>query len=172
MPKVRYLRIRFANPIFPNEIHWFRSAVIEKTRRNSDHFHNHDGEAGYHYRYPLIQYKVTHKKASIVCLQDGTDEIHHLLGRRDLQFRIGSRQEEYSIEDVQLNYFHVDLWERSFHYSLLRWIPLNQQNYKEWAMLEGDVSAQGVMLERLLKGHLLGFATGVDWQVPGQGPGG
>ncbi len=166
MPQIRYLRIRFANPIFPYEIPYFRAAVIEKTKRESDHFHNHQGDEGFLYRYPLIQYKVTQKKASIICLNDGTDEIHHLLGRRDLDFQIGTRQENYSIEDVQLHYYNVQTLQQPLSYSLLHWMPLNQKNHSQWEGLKDNPQDQAAMLTRILRGHILGFATGIGWHIP------
>jgi hypothetical protein len=165
MPRIRYLCIRFANPIYPNEIPYFRAAVIEKTHRESNAFHNHDEAKGYLYRYPLIQYKVTYKKASIICLNEGTDEIHHLLGRRDLDFQIGKRREAYAIEDVRLHYHEVQTMDHRFYYSLLNWLPLNQRNHADWTALQDDLPGQAAMLTRILKGHILGFASGVDWQV-------
>lgn len=165
MAKVRYLCIRFGNTIFPNEIPYFRSAVIEKTQRTSDAFHNHDQGNGFLYRYPLIQYKVTQRKASIVCLNEGADEIHHLLGRQDLDFQIGRRYEHYTIEDVRLHYQEVGTNQELLHYSLLNWMPLNQKNHAEWNALESSLSGQAEMLSRILKGHILGFATGIEWQV-------
>lgn len=166
MPQVRYLRIRFANNIFPYEIPYFRAAVIEKTQRESVHFHNHNGDEGFVYRYPLIQYKVTNRKASIICLNDGTDEIHNLLGRKDLDLQIGTRSESYAIEDVAMHYFNVQVWRQPFQYALLNWMPLNQKNYRDWQALEGNEAAQAAMLQRILRGHILAFATGVDWRVP------
>ncbi len=84
MPKVRYLKVRFAQCIFPYDIPKFRAAVIEKTERIASLFHNHKNDQEVIYRYPLIQYKVTHRKASIICLDAGTDDIHHLLQHREL----------------------------------------------------------------------------------------
>ena len=70
MPSIRYLHIRFDQNIFPYEIHRFRAAVIEKTRRIAPWFHNHQDDGKSIYRYPLIQYKVAFKKASILCLHE------------------------------------------------------------------------------------------------------
>jgi hypothetical protein len=58
MPKIRYLKVRFAQKIFPTDIPLFRAAVIEKTERVASLFHNHKDDQQVIYRYPLIQYKV------------------------------------------------------------------------------------------------------------------
>lgn len=101
MSKIRYLKVTFANHILARETPCFRSAVIEATQRQSSLFHNHKNGNGSIYRYPLIQYKPLYKKASIICLNEGTDDIHYLFQRRDLDLRIGSRQETFEIEDIQ-----------------------------------------------------------------------
>ncbi len=118
MPKVRYLKIRFSNPLMPFEVTRFRAAVIEATGRQSSLFHNHSSEQGFIYRYPLIQYKVTHYQASLVCLGPGTDDIHCLLQNRRLDLRIGERREVFEIEDIQLRYHQEQLWQARSHYSL------------------------------------------------------
>lgn len=165
MPKIRYLKIRFDQPIFPYDIPRFRAAVIEKTQRASDRFHNHKGDEEYLYRYPLIQYKVTEKKASIVCLEEATDDIHHLLQQRDLDLRVGDRSASYTIEHIDLHYHEVQTWEREFQYSLLNWQALNQKFYLRYQELEDDGPAQIELLESILRGHILAFATGINWQV-------
>lgn len=164
MPKVRYLKIRFRNPLLPLELPRFRAAVIEATGRQSSLFHNHAAEEGYVYRYPLIQYKVTYRKASLVCLGPGTDDIHYLLQNRQLDLRIGERQELFEIEDIQLRYHQVQLWQARFHYALKDWMALNQENYKKYLQLESEVERLQ-FLENLLKANLLSFAGGLDWFV-------
>jgi hypothetical protein len=67
MPRIRYLKIQFSNNLQAWELPAFRGAVIEKTKRQSVLFHNHEGD-GYRYAYPLIQYKVNRNKACVVCL--------------------------------------------------------------------------------------------------------
>ena len=168
MPKIRYLKVRFAQNIFPYDIPKFRAAVIEKTDRVASLFHNHKSDTQVMYRYPLIQYKVSHKKASIICLDAGTDDIHHLLQHRDLQLRIGDRIVSFEVEDVDLHYHQVQCWNTLFEYSLLNWIGLNQTSYKRYRELEGDEAAQIDLLTSNLKGNILSFAKGIGWWVEEQ----
>ncbi len=165
MLKIRVLKIRFPNNIFPYDIPRFRAAVIEKTQRESDLFHNRNKGNGYLYRYPMIQYKVTHKKASIICLENGSDDIHYLLQNQDMDLRIGDRRESFSIEDVDLHYHQVQTWQSEFDYSLLNWLGLNQKYYRRYLELEEDASAQIDLLESILRGHILAFAKGINWYV-------
>ncbi|MCB0596843.1 MAG: hypothetical protein H6557_33145 [Lewinellaceae bacterium] len=162
MPKIRYLKIRFANALFPYEVPCFRSAVIEATERQSSLFHNHKQE-GFHYRYPLIQYKVTDKKASIICLESGTDDIHYLLQQRSLSLRIGQHIHDFEIEDVQLRYHQVQSWQARFHYALLHWQALNQENYRRYSALQTEVERLQ-FLEKMLLGNLLAFARSINWE--------
>lgn len=167
MPKVRYLKVTFANHILARETPCFRSAVIEVTERQSSLFHNHKKDKGSIYRYPLIQYKPLYKKASIICLNEGTDDIHYLFQRRDLDLRIGGRQETFEIEDIHLKYFNVQCWQGQFEYALKDWQALNQANYKRYMALDTEVERLQ-FLEKVLVGNLLAFATGVGWDVQGQ----
>ncbi|MFK7983946.1 MAG: CRISPR-associated endonuclease Cas6 [Saprospiraceae bacterium] len=168
MPKLRYLKVRFAQPIFPYDIPKFRAAVIEKTARKAELFHNHKDDKQVFYRYPLIQYKVTQKKASIICLESGTDEIHHLLQHRDMQLRIGNQTHSFEVEDVDLHYHQVQTWTSEFEYSLLNWLALNQKHLQRWQALEGNETAQIDLLQSILKGNILAFAKGIDWWIADQ----
>jgi hypothetical protein len=165
MPRTRYLRIRFNNPIYPREIPCFRAAVIEETERQSNLFHNHKGDTSFIYRYPLIQYKVMNRKAGMVCLNQGTDDIHYLLQKRQIRLQLGDQPPaDFQIEDIHLHYFDVQLWKADLHYSLLNWQALNQQNFAEYQSLTTEME-ELQFLEKLLKGHLLAFASGIDWDV-------
>lgn len=164
MPKIRYLSIRFSQNVFPNEIPFFRAAVIEKTQRESSLFHNHQEEKGFLYRYPLIQYKVTHKKASIICLNEGTDDIHYLLQNQNMDLRIGHQVRSFEIEDINMHYHQVQTWDNLFHYSLLNWLPLNQKNHAHYDSLATE-KEQLEMLNKILTGNLLSMAKGIQWFV-------
>ncbi len=165
MPKLRYLRIRFSEPLFPYEVPQFRAALIEKTARASDLFHNHDGDTGFLYRYPLIQYKVTYKKASVICLGEGADAIHQLFEKEDLDLRVGSHYFKLAVEDVAPGYREVKTGATASHSALPHWPPLTQKHHRRWQQLEGDEGAQISLLQSILTGHLLAFASGIDWQA-------
>ena len=165
MPKIRYLCVRFSNHIFPYDIPFFRSAVIEKTDRVASLFHNHKDDTAVIYRYPLIQYKVTYKKASIICLDQGADDIHHLLQHREMDLRIGKTTQTFEVENIDLHYHQVQIWDTMFNYSLLNWMALNQKHHARFKELEGDEEAQVGLLESVLKGNILSFAKGIDWYV-------
>lgn len=62
MKQLRLISVTFDTEIAPYETPAFRGAVIEKVGYEREHYHNHnnDPEADirYHYRYPLVQYKL------------------------------------------------------------------------------------------------------------------
>lgn len=167
MPKIRYLKVQFANHILAREVPCFRAAVIEATERQSSLFHNHKPDKGSIYRYPLIQYKALYKKASIICLNEGTDDIHYLFQRRDLGLRIGDRQETFEIDDIHLKYFNVQCWQGQFEYALKDWQALNQDNYKRYTALSTEVERLQ-FLEKLLLGNLLAFGRAIGWDTKGE----
>ncbi|HHM20796.1 MAG TPA: hypothetical protein ENJ20_02125 [Bacteroidetes bacterium] len=165
MHDIRCLQLRLNQYSFPYDMFRFRAAIIEKTRRQAPLFHNHNGDKNYVYRYPLIQYKVTYKKASIICLNEGVEEIHYLLQQPDMQLRVGQHINDYEIEEAQLYRFCVKISQHPFHYSLLNWLALNQRHYRRFRELENDETAQINLLQSILTGNILAFAKGVGWNV-------
>ena len=165
MPKVRYLCVRFSQNLFAYDIPKFRAAVIEKTERVASLFHNHLDDQKVIYRYPLIQYKINHKKASIVCLDAGVDDIHYLLQHRDMNLRIGAESYSFEVDNIDLHYHQVQIWNSLFDYSLMNWLALSQKNHLAFKELEGDDQGQVDLLHRILCGNLLSFAKGINWQV-------
>ena len=57
MGNIRILTLKFRNQLRPDEIKWFRGAVIHASDKDNVLFHNHT-EENYRYAYPLIQYKL------------------------------------------------------------------------------------------------------------------
>lgn len=165
MPEIRYLSIRYANELNSREIPFFRSAVIEKTKRKASLFHNHKDDKQYHYRYPLIQYKLAKDKASIICINEGTDDIHQLLQQRDMRLRIGKQVQDFKIEDLQLNYQTLTSGTAMQSYKIRNWMAFNQQHHQRFKELEGDQAAQTQLLADILRGNLLSFAKGIKWYV-------
>lgn len=167
MPKIRYLKIRFNHQLHSRDIPKFRAAVIEKTERVSSLFHNHISDTKVMYRYPLIQYKITEDKASILCLQSGTDDIHHLLTQSEMDLRIGTTTHSFEIEDVDLHFEEVSLSSSPNTYKLSNWLALNQKHFADWRAVENDETAQIKMLNRILLGNILSFAKGIEWWIEG-----
>jgi len=164
VPKIRFLKIQFSNSLESWELPAFRAAIIDKTMRQSVLFHNHT-EEGYRYAYPLIQYKTNKKKAVVVCLNAGTDDIHFLLGLRDLRLRIGERTENFQIEDIHIKYHLIQIWNTHFSFSLRNWNAFNQDNYKAYQQLKETGEDVRPLLKRILIGNILSFAKGIGWDV-------
>ncbi len=153
MNKIRYVKIQFDKQMMPYDIPKFRGAVIEASERKSNLFHNHYSNEEFIYRYPLIQYKIINKKPSIICLNEGTDDIHYLLNNREFNFRIDKEMIKFEIEEIYLKYFLLQPWNENFKYHLHNWLPLNQENYVKYNELEG-LGEKIEFLDEILYKHL------------------
>lgn len=164
MPTVRVIKITFDTELKPFEIPAFRGAIIEIVGREHVIFHNHLDKDKFHYAYPLVQYKSKGRKAEIVCIQDGVDEIHNFFIKNLGGIRIGSHQRSLLVENIKINRFNVDVRDTLFSYKLKDWLALNEKNYPEYLGLEGIVE-KITFLEKILTGNLLSFAKGIQWTV-------
>lgn len=165
MSKIQYVCIRFSQNISGQQLPKFRAAIIEKTERKASLFHNHKNDTRVIYRYPLIQYKMTQKKASIVCLNQGTEDIHHLLKHNNLKLRIGKISKIFDIEAIDMHYHQMAIEPFWTDYRLHNWMALNQKHYQQYQQLEGHKANQKKLLESILIGNILSFAKGVGWQI-------
>jgi hypothetical protein len=161
MKRLKYLQIVFDQQLQAYDLPKFRAAIIEKTKRESDLFHNHQGEEGFHYRYPLIQYKIKDRKPCIICLNDATNEIHLLLKQKDFKLNIGGKKYDLEIEDVRLTYINLRRTDEYLHYSILHYMALNQDNYKLYRTLDSLVEKIS-FLENMLTKHLQIFADEIE----------
>ena len=165
MPEITTLSIQFNRRISRREIPYFRSAVIEKTERASSHFHNHKGNEAFHYRYPHIQYKICNGLPTIVCLQEGVEDINWLLEKDDLQLNIGNRKVDFKIRDLKMGVKNIGISGGLEHYSLSNWMALNQKYLSKWIGMKVDSEAQKDFLESILTGNILSFAKGMDYHI-------
>ena len=165
---MKYLSVQFDQRLRPSELPYFRSAVIEKTQRENDLFHNHRSSTAVIYRYPLIQYKLFQGRAGIVCLEDGTDAIHQLFRAQDLDLRIGRQIRNFRVQDMHLTHHDLRLTERPNRYYLRDYLPFNSQNFQRWTALAGDTHGQLDLLTGTLRGNLLALAKGIGWWIDGR----
>ena len=161
--KIRILDISFENEIAVYEVPAFRGAVIQTAGKENILFHNHLGK-DYRFSYPLIQYKRIRKKPHLICIEEGVDEVHHFFENKQEGLMLGNRPYELRVDQIHLNRFVVQISDNSFNYFLQDWLPLNQDNYKQFKKIESEIE-QMEFLEKILKGNILSFAKGIGWSV-------
>ena len=157
--QIRTLSIKFDLAIRYEDIPKFRGAVVNLTKEKNDLFHNHS-EDGLIYRYPKIQYKKSGGKAAILCLDEGTEAIEDFFAGFNQQFIFGSEAIELKVEEIKARQFNAGLWEETFDYRLANWLPLNQENYKQFHEVE-SLHEKIAILEKVLTGNLLTFCEGI-----------
>ncbi len=165
MNKTRFLQIVFDKQLQAYDIPKLRAAIIEKTKRESNLFHNHLGDKTFIYRYPLIQYKIKDKKPCLICLKEATDDIHYLLREKDLSLTIGKNKYDFEIEDVRLRYVHIQTWNKDFRYNIHNYIALNQENYKVYKQLDSLLD-KIKFIEDKLKSHIGIFVDEMEAFLP------
>ena len=163
MKKIRVLDIEFENEIKAWEVPGFRSAVIQLAGKENTLFHNHLGK-DYSFAYPLIQYKRILKKPHLVRIEDGVDEVHHFFENKQEGLMFGDRHYELNVENIHLNRFTIQVWDKSFNYFIQDWLAFNQDNYKVYKSLPFDLE-RIEFLEKILMGNILSFAKGIGWSV-------
>lgn len=163
MKKIRILDVGFENEIAAWEVPALRGAIIETAGRENTLFHNHINK-DYLYSYPLIQYKRIGKKPHLVCIEDGVDMVHHFFEKKQEGLMLGDRPYELKVDQLGLNTFTMQVWDKSFNYFLQDWLPLSQKNYGEFKKLNSELE-QLEFLEKILVGNMLSFAKGIEWNI-------
>lgn len=160
MRNIRILTLKFRNQLQPDEIKWFRGAIIHASNKDNVLFHNHT-EKNYRYAYPLIQYKLIHRCAAILCIEEGVEAIGHFFSHYTDQVRIGEKDLRLEIDYVRPAAFSVEVTERVFRYRLQRWIPLNRENYQVYRTLERDDQRMH-FLQKIIVGNILSCLKGLN----------
>ncbi|MBN2890276.1 MAG: hypothetical protein JXL97_00275 [Bacteroidales bacterium] len=161
MKKIRILQIIFDTEIKGQQISAFRGAIASKVGQNSNLFHNHT-TSGFIYNYPFIQYKRLNKKAAIVCVEQGVDEIYILFNQPDWQLNLNGSNFLMKIEKLNVNAFNLNVWDNFFSYRIFNWIALNPENHKKFRSTD-SLTERIIILENILKANILSFAKGVEW---------
>lgn len=164
MKKIRLLSVIFDTRLKGHELPAFRGAIIDKVGKENILFHNHLGNKGFLYRYPLIQYKIIGRNPAIICVDYGIDEMQKYFNNKTWDIQISDRLLEMKIKKLIMNQFEVQIGGKNIDYNLYNWIALNQDNYENYKSLP-DLISKVEFLERTLTGNILSFAKGIDWTV-------
>jgi len=161
------LSIVFDSYLEPWEIPQLRGALAKKVGLEHDWFHNHkvvEDKLGFHYRYPLIQYKLDRNHPMLLCIDKGVEEAQHFFSKVDWTLMIGQKQHQMRIKNLKVKQFSLQVLAQKRSYRIHNWMALNQENYQQYQQLE-RLSDKLNFLEPILIGHILFFAKGVAWQI-------
>lgn len=163
MKKIRILLVQFENEIQPWEVPSFRGAVIATAGKQHILFHNHKDDK-YLYSYPLIQYKQINRKPMLMSIDQGIEEIHHFFEKMQLGILLGDRPYELKIDQLNMNQFTMQVWDKMWDFRIQNWLALNKENYEKY-QAHGTMIDKIQHLESTLKGNILSFAKGIDWSI-------
>jgi hypothetical protein len=163
MKKIKYLQIQFKDEIAADELPKFRGAVIDAASRENILFHNHVDD-NYRYAYPLIQYKRIGKRPTMICLEEGTEQIHAFFSRPNSTLQLGDRVVPCQIERLLLNEVTMQARDKSFAYRIDRWLAIKDENYRSYLALETEAERKA-FLERMLIGNIISMAKGLAWNI-------
>lgn len=183
------LTVRFSLPLLPHHIPRWRGAVIESAGWDQELFHNHDNHQPalvpvspngahpkertstiavndvYHYRYPLIHYRVMNGQAAVWGINEGVEALRSWLLNSDRTFHISGRETELMIAGMQERKYALKMLPSHRMYRLMDYLPLDEENYQRWLDAE-DLCERVRLLERILAGNIITFANAVDWRLP------
>jgi hypothetical protein len=167
LKKIKYLRITFESEIKTYEVPALRGAIIAKVERDNTLFHNHLDDKKFSYSYPLIQYKAINRKAALVCIDQGTEEIQEYFTIRNREIELSGRKLDMKVESVNMQQYTLNVWDKLFDYHIHHWLALSQETYLKYKATESLVEKIS-MLEKILIGNILSFAKGLEWKIESQ----
>lgn len=162
--KIRILAVSFDLEIRRREIPAFRAAVVEKVGRENILFHNHFGGTDFRYGYPLIQYKVFGRYPSIVCLNEGSEEILKFFQQANWNIVLNGKEIEAEIKHIFFDYFRCGFSHRPIRYQIKNWFALNDANFQKFISIGSELERND-LLERILIGNIISFAKGIRWDL-------
>ncbi len=171
---IQVLQVIFDIILAPEDLYAFRGALSERVGHEHDWFHNHnndDSEHQFHYRYPLIQYKLRGNQPMLVCIAQGVQAARMFFEQQDWSLTMKGMYRPMEIDELRLKKYPVEVKDLEeglpYSYRLKYWQALNQDNYRRYNELEGLREIVD-FLEPLLANHLISFAKGISWQIPGR----
>jgi hypothetical protein len=160
---IRTLHLSFNHEIYARQISNWRGAFIEMAGLDNDLFHNHNGQQFYHYRYPLIQYRMHKGKACIFAINEGVDAIQKALSENEWEIRWGDEIKSLSVEDMRMNEHYLRMLSKPKQYKLFKWIALNEENYTKWLKAKNMIE-RVQLLQSTLYGHITQFCKAMQFE--------
>lgn len=161
--KIKFFSVIFDFEMERREVPSFRAAVVKKVGEDNVLFHNHLDNK-FRYSYPLIQYKVLRKNPTIVCVNEGSEEILKFFEKTDWSMAVGQREVQTRIKDIHFDYFYCGFSAKPIKYQIYNWFALNEANFEKYSHLDDDY-ARMKLLKRIIIGNILSFAKGIGWNV-------
>lgn len=167
--------LRFDLRLRPDELYAFRGAMAALAGKEHDLFHNHDNSkgdpAGYHQRYPLIQYRVQAGQASVFALNEGAEALEQLhrsgaFDRFEMNGRAMPLQVAHRIRERGLE---VSVTDQFRSYRIHGYLPFSNESYHKYRELYA-LRDRVALLERLLRNHVVAFAFGLGVELPRENP--
>ncbi|MCC5937996.1 MAG: hypothetical protein JJU34_12010 [Lunatimonas sp.] len=175
--RIPYTYIQFDIPLHPSQLRKFRGAVIESVAGlkavfeaagvASDLFHNHQEVlisdeatssdqpplADTHFRYPLIQYKIRHRKAAIFGIGPGAQALQLWMSLAGDSLSLGGEEVQLIMAAHTHGIWRPTIESKMTQYRLNKWLPFNASQFAHWKRTP-KLSDRVVILERLIWGHL------------------
>ena len=165
---ISFLTATFDLPLHPRDIPRWRSAWSEMAGFEMDRFHNHKpGDQGVIYRYPLVQYRVQEGKAALLALDQAAVDVQQVLSTGPWELTWNHEPLAIDLDDLSLDVCEVELEDQFQEYRLLTYLPFNDANFEKWKR-SPQLLSRIRLLQSMLTGHLLNFATGIGWKIPGR----
>lgn len=171
-PLIKCLLISFDLPIHPAQLPQWRGAFIEMAGIEKDVFHNHDNSSigankkeAFHYRYPVIQYRMVKGNAAIFAINEGVEVLEQVLLEKDWAIHWQGRVRALNVETVQTGEHILRMLHKPKAYRLKKWLGLNQKNYDLWQQCDGLIE-EVALLERILATNLLMTCNSFGWRLP------
>jgi hypothetical protein len=162
--KIKIFDVVFTNEIEGFEIEAFRGAIAQLVGFEHALFHNHNADNTVSYAYPLVQYKVKGKKASLTFIDQGVDEAKAFFRNKNWEITLSGRTFKLELDTFQLRNAFFSIGTESYEYTVSQWMPLNQDNYKSFKQLK-TTDEKVAMLEKILTGNILSLAKSLNWII-------
>ncbi|HMQ46024.1 MAG TPA: CRISPR-associated endonuclease Cas6 [Saprospiraceae bacterium] len=169
LTNIRILNVSFLEEIQPKELECFRGAIVDKVGVQQEFYHNHNNDPNskvqYHYRYPLIQYQMVHRRPRIVFINEAIEEAHHFFAKNDWSLNLAGRPYQSRIENLKALQVHFGLSDDFQDYRISNWLGLNEENVKAYRNTP-RMADRLAILERILAGNILSVANNFELHFP------